>query len=161
MGRITRVVPVHLCLTYRVGDPAFTAIAGELIRGVLRSMAGMESCSRPDSALCARHPQGLNDQSGAHVLGDLPANNHARAQTELLWPDATSLASAQVSGVADRHSSRRIRARVEAAFQPLDECRGLLICDGGALVNAFLGVRPRYSRAATTTHQRGKRLPAS
>ncbi|SIK10584.1 Uncharacterised protein [Mycobacteroides abscessus subsp. abscessus] len=48
------------------------------------------------------------------------------------------MAGAQVGDVADQRLPRRIRVRVEVAFQPIGENLGLLIDDGSALVGALL-----------------------
>src|SRR3954471_20632615 len=124
-----RVVPADAGTADARSNRSGGAVAGELIRGVLRPAVAVEYRVRLQVAVDAGHLEGVDNQRRAQMVGELPADHHPSGQVDHGGQVEPALAGAQVGDVADQPLPGRVRVKV-----PLDQVRpapGLAAVDGG------------------------------
>ena len=85
------------------------------IESALRAVVGMYQSVWSDSAVGACHVQGVDDQAGAHMIGQLPADDHAGGQVDDRGQIQPALTRFQVGDIRNRRLAWGVVCWVEIA----------------------------------------------
>jgi hypothetical protein len=98
----------------------------------------VEDRIRGDKAGVNAHLQSVDDEAGAHVVGELPADDHSGGQVDHGGQVEPALCGFEVGDVADESLAGRAAGGVEVAADQIRRCYRLLAGDRGALVGPWL-----------------------
>ncbi|STD61501.1 Protein of uncharacterised function (DUF2699) [Corynebacterium striatum] len=139
------VVPAHPSAVHRLAKPMRLAVAGERSSTVLGSVAGVEDLPGQGAAVDARHLEGVADEAGAHMPGDLPVDHHACGQIDHGGEVEPSFTGAQVGDVTDQRCPGGVVLGGEVACDEAVEDLRFHVGDRGATVAARLdGCQPEF-----------------
>ncbi|GAB3699812.1 hypothetical protein GCM10027597_62800 [Saccharopolyspora tripterygii] len=120
----------------------------------MRPAIGVKNGPWGDGSVSDCHVQGVNDQAGAHMRGQLPPDDHTRGEVDHGREVEPSLTGFEVGDVADEPLSRLLRG--ELAINQVRAVDGLFARHCGALVGAGLA-----RRKAKFTHEVGDQPDAA
>ena len=103
------VVVGAAAVSHRELDPGLAAAPAERERDVLRALVGVMDESWLGSAAVDGHLEGVDDELGAEVVGDRPADDPARVAVEHDRDVEPALPGAHVADVGDPEPVRRRR----------------------------------------------------
>ena len=109
-----------------------------LLEFALGASVAVEDRLTVDVAGVDGHVQGIDDQRGAHVLGELPADDHPRGEIDHGREVEPALAGFEVGDVTDQALARCAAGRVEVPPDQVRRVDGVLAGNGGAFVGAWL-----------------------
>src|SRR5699024_8851278 len=129
LNRSSSCVPPHTSMLKVLRRP---------IESALRAVIAVNQRIIGDSAVGAGHGQGIDDQAGAHMFCQLPADDHASGKVNDRGQIQPALSCFQIGDIRNQCLTWCVGTRIEIAVQVIVKDLRLIIWDRGALIRSFL-----------------------
>lgn len=93
------ILPTPSGASHRLNDTGLGAVGRECCRGVVGSGVAVNQSVTGDPAMRPDHGHGVDDQTAAHMLRQLPADDHTDGQSDNRGQIQPALASAQIRNI--------------------------------------------------------------